>query len=664
MGIDSRAFLNINADNNPRMTNKRLVVCSVLFWCLCSLLSCISFDLPKASLVTFIAAILIMLCDAGFLKIAQKKTGKDLKIALSLVFAISCAIAVFVNVILGVSYLGVPGSAGFVFSKRRCILMALFAFPVLLLAVGYYLNSTSSLLDKLKQSVLTHCGIAVLLSLVSYILCKVIIGNGANPSFRFAYLIATAIVLLCTLALLRLKAKAGLHIIFVYIAVLLGTFLVLALPHITGISPDDQIHFERALGLSFLGYGYTNDADRLLSAVPWIENNLLNFDRIEDIVISLNNATYSGITLSASFEKPIDHSSLSFLAMVSYIPSAIGLMAGKCLGLKVTYYLLLGKLFNLSFYCIVVATAIRILPSGKILAFIVGILPTNLYLAANYSYDPWVTSLIMLGAALVLREKFSKRETVDLFSTILVATVFLLALSPKAIYFPLIMMMLLIPRKKFLTKLDYRKYVGFVCFIVLLAIMSFIVPMFGTSSGMEGDARGGQDVSASGQIINILSHPLYSAGVIASYVAWYISPIASDGFTLNYAYMGNLKACLPFTAAVPYVLIASFGFSGERKIGTRLDAIERAGVLLLSAVSVFLVVVALYVSFTPVGLNWVSGCSPRYLEPLLFPVLLGLFWNRAQSNNAECLLLGALVFLSFLIDYYCVVNWSPPSLFL
>lgn len=664
MGTGSRVFLNLNAGNNSRVNNGRLVVCSVFFWCLCSLFSYVSFDLPKASFATFIAAILIMLFDAGFLRIAQDKTGKDLRMVLLLVFALSCFASVFVNVVLGISYLGIPGSAGFVFSTRRCILMTLFMFPALLLAAGCYLKSTSSLFDKIKQSVLIHCGIAVVFSFASYFLCKAIIGNSASSSFRSTYLIAIAIVLLCVLALLRLKAKNELHIIFVYIAVLLGSFLVLALPHVTGISPDDQIHFERALGLSFLGYGYSNDADRFFSVVPWVENNVLDFEHMEDIVVSLNNATYSGVALSASFEKPIDHSPLSFLAMVSYIPSAFGLMIGKSLGLKATYYLLFGKFFNLFFYCVVVATAIRILPTGKMLALIVGILPTNLYLASNYSYDPWVTSLIMLGAALVLREKFSERETVDLFAIILVAVVFLLALSAKAIYFPLIMIMLLIPRGKFQTKSDYRRYVGFVGFIVLLAIMSFVVPMFGTSSGMEGDARGGQDVSASGQIINILAHPLYSAGVIASYVAWYISPIASDGFTLNYAYMGNLRACLPCAAAIPYVLIASFGFSGERKKGIQLSGIERAGILLLSAVSVFLVVVALYVTFTPVGLNWVSGCSPRYLEPLLFPVLLGLFGNRAQANTAEYLLLGAMTLLSFLIDYYCVVNWSLPSFFL
>ena len=88
------------------------------------------------------------------------------------------------------------------------------------------------------------------------------------------------------------------------------------------------------------------------------------------------------------------------------------------------------------------------------------------------------------------------------------------------------------------------------------------------------------------------------------------------------------------------------------------------GILLLSFASIFLVALALYVSFTPVGLNWVNGCQTRYLEPLLFPVLIGLFWNRAHSNAVEGFLMGVLIFLSILMDYYCVVDWSFTSILL
>jgi uncharacterized membrane protein len=37
-------------------------------------------------------------------------------------------------------------------------------------------------------------------------------------------------------------------------------------------------------------------------------------------------------------------------------------------------------------------------------------------------------------------------------------------------------------------------------------------------------------------------------------------------------------------------------------------------------VTVFLVATAMYISFTPVGLNTVLGCQYRYLIPVLFPL--------------------------------------------
>ena len=39
-----------------------------------------------------------------------------------------------------------------------------------------------------------------------------------------------------------------------------------------------------------------------------------------------------------------------------------------------------------------------------------------------------------------------------------------------------------------------------------------------------------------------------------------------------------------------------------------------------AAVCVVLVATALYISFTAVGADYIAGCQPRYLLPLLFPM--------------------------------------------
>ncbi len=55
-------------------------------------------------------------------------------------------------------------------------------------------------------------------------------------------------------------------------------------------------------------------------------------------------------------------------------------------------------------YALTVYFAIRKLKSGKMIMSVIALFPTNIVLASNYSYDPWVTGFSLLGTAYFVSE--------------------------------------------------------------------------------------------------------------------------------------------------------------------------------------------------------------------------------------------------------------------
>ena len=97
----------------------------------------------------------------------------------------------------------------------------------------------------------------------------------------------------------------------------------------------------------------------------------------------------------------------------------------------------------------------------------------------------------------------------------------------------------------------------------------------------------------------------------------YISPINSDQYSISYFYMGTLSTEVRCFATIPFVLLIVTALC-DGQGATRLNAGAIAWILFIVACTLGLVAASLYVSFTPVGLNWVNGCQARYILPILF----------------------------------------------
>lgn len=128
-----------------------------------------------------------------------------------------------------------------------------------------------------------------------------------------------------------------------------------------------------------------------------------------------------------------------------YWISALGVLAGFVMRLGFIPTLFLGRLTNLLFFAFLAAWAVKRTPVAKAVFATVALLPMTLHLAASYSRDSNLLALCLLFAALVLDLAFGPAEKISWKQLIPPALAGLLIVPSKVVYFPLALLVFLIP---------------------------------------------------------------------------------------------------------------------------------------------------------------------------------------------------------------------------
>lgn len=409
-----------------------------------------------------------------------------------------------------------------------------------------------------------------------------------------------------------------------------GFIMVVASPPYTHISWDDQIHYDRTVAASYLvdpeytpadialvnrHYNdvakYSRQAGAELSSLPYDESRLQSIGAELD---KLAQNTASSVRVEGS--NTLGGSRIIHYSLVAYVPGAIALWLSRLLSLSFTAGFLLGRLANALAYALVIYVACRRLRSGKLIMAVCALVPTAVFLAANYSYDFWVTCFMMLGFAYFIGELQRPCEPLTWKNLAIMVGAFLVGLGPKAIYVPVAAMLLFMPRAKFngSGSLTHRKYVTIILLSGLAVLSTFVLPMFVEGPG-SGDSRGG-DVNPSEQIAFILGEPFAYASIFWDFLQWYVHPdqavfVMGDfcGIESAYGMVDFLMLLIPLTALL----------DRARCDLTLATHPKRLCMLGLTVLTILLMATALYISFTPPRWDIIAGMQGRYLIPLMFP---------------------------------------------
>ena len=449
---------------------------------------------------------------------------------------------------------------------------------------------------------------------------------------------------------------------FLIVGLAVGLVWVAALPANTNLTWDDGIHFGNADALS---YGANeikqNQAEYLLTNFGLAGYSL---DTEED------QAAYLQLIDELAEEQRETASYYTWeLCDIGYTAQSLGLALGRALGLPFHLQFILGRLGNLLLYIGVCYAAIKVATQFKAVIATIALLPTVMSIACNYAYDPTVIAFSLLGCSLFIAEMSRPDKRMDWKRGALMLAAFCIASFPKAVYIPMILLLLFLPKAKFADKKAHICFKAGVVLIFLIMMSSFVVPVFFLKGG--GDARGGTDVNTAQQLSFVLHNPVAYAKVLTKSVAGTSYEYLIDGARTDLYYLGmRVSDEAPTTLLAPLNLL-SLGLmfyvlftDKHRQHGAKaLRGSTKWWMLVAIGGIVALIWTALYLSFTAVGSGRIAGVQGRYYIPLflLAAAILSPRHIRNQTDpahyNAMVLGLNAVILFGYIWVYLTMSAW-------
>lgn len=455
--------------------------------------------------------------------------------------------------------------------------------------------------------------------------------------FRFLVIFGGCLILYFTIRYRkRILEHTSIYLFVLLMAV--GSINVVSAPPSGGISWDDEIHYGKT---AYLSYG----ADGELS---YCDYRLVH--QYADVIFSRstyqheNRDNWSGKLNLIQETMPTQIETNDYrvaVEYVAYIPAAIALAMGRGLGLSFTHTFMFGKLMNLFCYALLMSIAVSLLKKrGKLIASFLALIPTSLFIASAYAYDWWVIGFIVLGYAMLYHE-LEEKQQISWKKFIAIMVVMILGILPKAIYFPLILPMMLL-RKKCYSHSKVCRGVALVSMGVLVG--SFLMPMLASNANIGDVTRANPGVDSAKQIQFILTKPLEYTKILLTYLEGYLSPDGAGEYLTNFGYYGKFSY---FTLCMLVIGVGCVLDNREINKEVLTGKLFKASVYICAFGSIVLAVTALYISFTPVAHETILGCQARYILPVLFPVLYSV--SELNMKVSKKILNGMLVIGSVIL---------------
>lgn len=451
------------------------------------------------------------------------------------------------------------------------------------------------------------------------------ISNRLSISYERVLLMTFTIFLLIILVKYFSYFKNNIDKTFVLIGFLMGITMTLLTPIHLVTSSDDQVHFHKA-------YTILDGTKSKWSYSGRYFNHLVigghgNYRSNEEIRL-YKKFLIKNDTKKSTIKLENQDSNLDYNELI-YLPFSFGYKIARLFGFNFVNSLYVSKLFNLIFYLAIMFFAIRISPYFKKLIFIIGLLPANIYLASQFSYDSTITAGVMISIASLLKIKSKKK--VDLKYLLIFILGIIWASLPKVIYAPLLLLFLLIPNDWFANRKQARIVKIGICILFLVLMSIFVIPVL--TSTASGDSRVA-NTSVSLQLKYILMHPINYIKLLLKETIYNFDNMffGFDTFSLM-GYLNRNTHIFDLSNFVLLVLILYVTFTDTVE-ESFLDKKFKIALAILLVMIWCLIWTALYLQWTPVGHNSIEGVQSRYFLPLLFPLLI-LFVPYGKKKKVD-----------------------------
>ena len=447
-----------------------------------------------------------------------------------------------------------------------------------------------------------------------------------NPvRMLFFGLCAAAVYLLIILReVIAQKAEIG----YLIIALAVGIFMCIALPANTGVSYDDGIHANRIFQLSRGKHTALTPAENALAGCEWSEVYEESHHHTWDTWI--DEQRYDAIAQTAAQDQTLESEEVLqwMFSDAGYVTQAAGAVVARALRLPFLWQVRVIRLFNMLTYVALTYLAIRVLKRFKLTMACVALMPTALFLASNFSYDPTTNGLCFLGIALAVDAILDRRTLLTRKRAAAILLCILLGAMTKVVYMPLLLLVLMLPRSKFESQAAKWWFKTLAVVLCIVAVGVMVLGVTNGSVGLQDNRAGGAD--SAGQIAYLLAHPL-------TYLGTFFKVIFRD-FELYFVHacrfaMGYVSAVSGTVSLVCLGLTLFTAFTdNDTSLGQKMNWKLRLGMLIVGGLAVGMVFTTMYVAGAPVGATEYWGVQGRYMIPMI-PLMLMILSPDGIQNR-------------------------------
>ncbi|MBN2705766.1 MAG: DUF2142 domain-containing protein [Deltaproteobacteria bacterium] len=319
-------------------------------------------------------------------------------------------------------------------------------------------------------------------------------------------------------------------------------------------------------------------------------------------------------------------------APLLYLPGALSLAVGSRFSLSPLWLMYLGRLSNLLVYLGLVYWALTIVPTGKIIFFLLGLMPMSLFLAPSLSIDGITIAAALLLTAVLLELAAQETPAVKTRTWFIAPVALTLLALGKPVYCPLLLLLFLSPRAWFVQ--DRGRLYLFFASLGLAGAAWLVWRLLQESSAPPELGRIPFDYTSfqmKDQLLPLLDQHR-QLRFLQDY-PWTVFTILSRTLQTQGRFclesfvglLGWLDTGLPGWIYVSYPPALLAGALSCRPLGKRLW-FEKILLAIIWALISGAILLAFYLLATPVGNAIIGGLQGRYFIPAAPPFLL-LFGN-------------------------------------
>lgn len=310
---------------------------------------------------------------------------------------------------------------------------------------------------------------------------------------------------------------------------------------------------------------------------------------------------------------------------ITYIPTVLSTTICRLLGVNGVMTIFGGRIVQTAIWLLVFFFAIRIIPVGKGVVFLLAICPITVQQCMSYNYDSTAIEASILFFALLIRLLTTDRKVGIRDTVLLGILIFLLSSSKGGVYIPECLLVLLIPKDHY--KSTRQRHVIRLIFLVAI-LLGFLWSTLGyllVVLGFRENPLSGATVDYSSEIStytlsDVLTHPGNALYVLINTLL-----IFADFYALGSVSGPLCWLTVGISRILGYAILLLMALAAVRTEKDEPVRKKHRWCIVFATILTFLMSAgAMMITWTDHGQNYITGLQGRYFTPLL-PFIAFLF---------------------------------------